>query len=83
MKNLEFGRTLLLLKEILDQVESKETDGNVETKLVVKGYEIIHRNEKAANDYIEYQVNYMNEQLSKKGKVPPPFDTWEDGKQYD
>ena len=83
MKNLEFGRTLLLLKEVLDQVESEETDGNVETKLVVKGYEIIHRNEKAANDYIEYQVNYMNEKLSKKGTISSPFDEWEDSKQYD
>ena len=82
MKHLEFGRTLLLLKEVLDQVESEMTDGNVDTKLVVRGYEIIHRNEKAANDYIEYQVNYMNEKLSKKGKVPPPFDTWPDSNFY-
>tara|TARA_Y100000310_G_C20122821_1_gene552254 strand:+ start:299 stop:550 length:252 start_codon:yes stop_codon:yes gene_type:complete len=83
MKNLEFGKTLCLLKKILDQVESEVTDGNVDTKLVVKGYEIIHRNEKYANDYINYIVNYTMEKSSKKGVIPSPFDKWEDSKKYD
>ena len=85
MKHLEFGRTLCLLKDILVQLESEETDGNVEPKLVAKAYEIIDRNEKTANDYIEYTVNYMNEKLSKKGTIPFPFDeedAWEESGFY-
>ena len=93
MKHLEFGKTLCLLKELVKGIEAV-LDGEktlVDIDLLARCYTIIDRNKDTANKYIEYQVNYMNEQLSKKGKTPSPFDEWEDsgfykkdgGKKYD
>ena len=81
---LEFGRAIVVLKDVLSAID-KVMDGgpDIEVKLLAKAYEVVDRNEKAANDYINYQVNYMMEKTSKKGVVPPPFDTWEDSKKYD
>ena len=78
MSNLEFGKTLCLLKTILDEIEN-----NVDPKLVAKGYELLKKNEKSANDYINYMTNYTMEKSSKKGAIPSPFDKWEDSKKYD
>ena len=92
MNNLEFGRTLCMVKELLMALERARNPGEKphqksdpfdDVNLMSKAYELLDRNEATANAYIEYQVNYMNEKLSKKGTVPPPFDTWEDSKKYD
>jgi len=85
MKNLEFGKTLCLLKTLLNELEDSELSTISQTlpKLIAKAYELLDRNEKEANDYIDYMVNYTMEKASKKGTLPPPFDTWEDSKKYD
>ena len=85
MKNLEFDKTLCLLKALLNELEDSElsTISEALPKLIAKAYELLDRNEKEANDYIDYMVNYTMEKASKKGTIPPPFDKWEDSKKYD
>ena len=79
---LEFGRTLVLLKDVLTAIDRVMDGGpEISVKLMAKAYEVIDRNEKVANDYIEYQVNYLMDKA--KDKIPSPFDKWEDSKTYD
>ena len=81
---LEFGRAVVVLKDILASIDRVMDGGpDIDIKLLTKAYELVDRNEKAANDYINYQVNYMMDKASKKDVIPPPFDTWEDSKKYD
>ena len=74
--NHEFGKTLVLLKEICNCDSSKELP-----KLHAQAFELIERNHNIANEYILYQANYYSDQ--KKNKVPPPFDQWKDSKNHD
>ena len=46
-------------------------------------FDLTDVNTEIANEYINYQVNYMMEKSSKKGTIPPSFDTREDSKTHD
>ena len=92
MKNLEFGKTLCLVKELLMALERARNPGEEshqksnpmdDMNLMSKAYTLLDKNEKEANEYIAYMVNYTMEKASKKGAIPPPFNEWEDSKEYD